>query len=1472
MRNIVLLALCLIFTGVLAAQPAYDNCPAFSVGVAPFCDTSQYFNNVNATTSNIGAFNVPPCFKGGDLSRDVFISFVASDTILDYVITVFGKKDGATAAMKYPEIALYRGDCAVDELALILCASWNNTSDTSVVLNANGLTPGATYYMRIHDNKNDGSNNEGSFVLCIKEKEKITNIINGFSNACSGKLVDDGGPNGDYSADKSYFYTICPSGLVGCIEFTFDYYSIDAGFDVITIYNGDTKSDPILATLSGNSFPDQGGGAVCYKVQANSGCISIAFEADSDQEFEGFLGSWQCSAAPCELPDVIGITPTATDAQIISAVSTPQTTVTIDTIICAQGAYGTFTATDNSMLGLSKGLILTSGGAINAIGPNNIGSATISNGGLGDKDLDQISLASGNFSASNDACIVELDVFSATDELAFEYIFGSEEYPEFVGSSFNDIFAFLISGPGIIGDPLLNNQKNIAVLPDGLTPTQINSVNNNLNWEYYRNNIGGQSIQYDGLTSDFKGVKKSLTAKSKVTPCNTYHLKLAIADRGDFSYDSGVFISDLKGGSVDLNFVSNSNINYMIESCTGTDEIALNLSNVLDKAVTYNIVIGGTATKNIDYTTNIPTTITLQPGETIKSFNISPLMDGLNEGTETITISLTNNFGCGTITYTTLSINLADEPFAEINAGIDSIYYCIGGKINLNVTGCQTYFWQPISIMDNFESPTPIATPTGNGYIFVTGQVGTCTAKDSVYAVEIDPKIDIIVDGSTTICEGKSLKLTAVNNTKNQGFSWFPPLGLSSTKLTNITAAPLVTTKYYAQINLSGCIVRDSVTIQVDPFDFPVIFNDTVKLCETYPVQLAQSLFFGTTQYQWTPALYLSDPTFSGAIATPEQDILYTLIATSQNGFCADTATVFVDVIEADVDILNEGIEKDTFKLCLGDSLLLNTSQNPELGSIDWSPKNSTIVIIGKTAIVKPTQSGWYVSKLTTSQCVVYDSVYVQVDSLPLNMTISPMDTTVCQGSIVVLKSTTYEQGNFPNLIFNWEPTFDARTPDSLYNIVIEANASYIYQRIAVSGACVQIDTSNVTVIPTNLLTVVPQNPQICPGGSIELTASGPGAVEYTWDPATGLNTASGPVVIATLNVSTTFTVSAEVEGCPVQGSVTVNVPGLPNINFPNDNILCLGESIVLNSNPDPNWIYSWVSTDPAFGTSTDPTPSASPLTAATYYVTITNALGCVAGYEFFVNVVPVPTLTVTDDITICDGNSVSLFAVSNNTGLYTWSTGSNSGEITVAPNTTTEYTVSFVDGNGCGAKTDTVKVTVVPIPLVTIIATPDTLDISQGSTVTLQAVLTNPSVNVTYQWFYQGQSMNLTTPSITVKPLESTSVYLVIATDPNGCKSTFEIVFQVTAPEFKIPNVFTPNGDMKNDVFLTFVKGDNLNIKQVKVFDRWGKIAFEADSNLPWDGNINGTPAPSDVYVYWIVIQTPTGEQVLRGDISLIR
>lgn len=1479
MRKFLFLFLLFGFSLSLFAQPAYDDCPALSVGTAPFCDYDTYFNNVNATTSNIGSFNVPGCFSDGDLSRDVWISFVASDTILDYVISVIGKADGTNPAMKYPEIALYRGDCAFDELAIILCASYNPTvSDTSVVLNAFGLTPGATYYMRIHDNaKGDASVNAGSFVLCIKQKDPIITITDGFSNACSGKLVDSGGETGDYGPNEDFFYKICPAGLANCITFTMDYYNIDNSADEITFYDGDSKTSPVLAKLTGTGgiqFNNFGG--VCYQVQASSGCISVEFKSDGNLNLDGFLGSWECSSVPCEPKVPITVVPTATDDQIIASVSTPQTIVTIDTIKCAKGAYGTFTATDNSLLGLEKGLLLTSGFAANAVGPNNSGSATGFNGSLGDSDLDYLSIKAGNTSLSHDACIVELDVFAATDELAFEYIFGSEEYPEFVGSNFNDIFAFLISGPGIVGDPGIGNQKNIAILPDNTTFVEVNSVNFSDNWEYYRNNISSQTIQYDGLTSDFKGVKKSLTARQKVTPCNTYHLKLAIADRGDFSYDSGVFISDLKGGAAKFDVVYNSGIDYLIEKCTGEDVIKIKLSNILDYAVSYNVVIGGTATLGVDYNLSIPSVITFLPGQTELSFPISPIDDSIIEGTETVIILLTNNFGCGPVTFAKLTVEIHDEAYADILNGLDTVYYCKNGKIDLSVKGCQTYFWQPISIMNNFESATPVATPTGDGYIYVTGQVGACSAKDSIFAKEIAPAVSILPVADNKLCQGEKLVLTANCNTYPQGFSWYPPLGLNSTKNLSVTASPLVTTTYNVQVNLSGCIVKDSVTIFVDPFEFPIIVADTFKLCQTYPIKLASDIFFSNTSYQWTPALYLDDPTASGPIATPDKDILYTLIATSQNGYCKDTAKVYVDVIEADVNILDAtGIQKDSFQICKGDSLQLNSYIFPAGSTIKWSSKEGNITGTGATSIfAKPTYSQWIVSKLTTSQCVVYDSVFVQVDSLPTNLMIMPTDTTVCQGSIVILQGPVYEQSNFPNLVFNWEPTYDAQTPDSLYNLVIQANASFKYQRFAYSGACVNISESNVNVIPTNLLIVSPPTPEVCPGQSVILTASAadPGVTGYKWSPTDGLSCTECQTTIATLNGTTSYQVEGKFMGCPVKGSVTVKVSALPWVNFPSDNIICKGDSTILNESPDGGFTYVWSSTDPAFPGSSSGNPTVKPEMNATYYVTVTNQIGCTAIYQHDIIVAPIPTITVSDDVTVCAGTPITLTATSNAGGIFTWSDGQTGSSITVNPSVSTIYTVNFEDTYKCGKASGMVSVKVETAPQIGISVVPDSLNINAGDPATLTAIITPPNADVKIAWYFQNQSLNLSTQSINVKPLENPATYQLIVTTPNGCTALSEIVFNVSPVEYLVPNVFTPNGDGKNDIFKLYTKGKNLKITQFRVYNRWGAKVFEGADNTGWDGMHDGAPAPSDAYVYWVVVQTPKGEEVLKGDISLVR
>ena len=118
----------------------------------------------------------------------------------------------------------------------------------------------------------------------------------------------------------------------------------------------------------------------------------------------------------------------------------------------------------------------SSGTAQNAIGPNTGGGIGFGHNSPGDADLDYFSSLNDG-ALSEDACVVELDVFVATDELRFDYIFGSEEYPEFVGSTFNDIFALLVQGPGIVGDPNIDNQQNVAIIPGTNTFVEINSLN-----------------------------------------------------------------------------------------------------------------------------------------------------------------------------------------------------------------------------------------------------------------------------------------------------------------------------------------------------------------------------------------------------------------------------------------------------------------------------------------------------------------------------------------------------------------------------------------------------------------------------------------------------------------------------------------------------------------------------------------------------------------------------------------------------------------------------------------------------------------------------------------------------------------------------------------------------------------------------------------------------------------------------------
>lgn len=124
---------------------------------------------------------------------------------------------------------------------------------------------------------------------------------------------------------------------------------------------------------------------------------------------------------------------------------------------------GSFTSTGTN-LGLPAGIILSTGQVQDAAGPaTNFASNTNSTG----SDPDLVTISGGG--TVNDRAVLEFDFVPTGDTIKFRFVFASEEYPEYVCSSFNDAFGFFLSGPGISG-PFQNGAVNLALVPGGSIP------------------------------------------------------------------------------------------------------------------------------------------------------------------------------------------------------------------------------------------------------------------------------------------------------------------------------------------------------------------------------------------------------------------------------------------------------------------------------------------------------------------------------------------------------------------------------------------------------------------------------------------------------------------------------------------------------------------------------------------------------------------------------------------------------------------------------------------------------------------------------------------------------------------------------------------------------------------------------------------------------------------------------------------
>jgi gliding motility-associated-like protein len=355
-------------------------------------------------------------------------------------------------------------------------------------------------------------------------------------------------------------------------------------------------------------------------------------------------------------------------------------------------AIGSFSATGTN-LGISSGIVMTTGTIYNngdgPHGPNNVANSGVDNKAPGLPLLTNLVNGAQTFNAA----VLQFDFVPYSDTVKFKYVFGSEEYPEFVKAGFNDVFGFFISGPGISG------QQNIAKLPGSGTPVTIDNVNSSSNSSYFVYNGTGSNSPYNSSASyiQYDGFTKPLEAVSKVECGKTYHLVIAVADAGDGIYDSGIFLeaNSLKSKmpidvSYNLSYQAYPDPSKMIEGCvTANFKIVRSGSaSTIATPISIPVTISGTATSGVDYSSTIPTIVNFAAGQTTATFSFNAINDGIIEPEENVHLLFSLVNACGDIVP--IEFDLKIEDVLPVTVAVqDTNVLCYGDPVILyaNVSG-----------------------------------------------------------------------------------------------------------------------------------------------------------------------------------------------------------------------------------------------------------------------------------------------------------------------------------------------------------------------------------------------------------------------------------------------------------------------------------------------------------------------------------------------------------------------------------------------------------------------------------------------------------------------------------------------------------------------------------------------------------------------------------------------------------------
>jgi gliding motility-associated-like protein len=655
--------------------------------------------------------------------------------------------------------------------------------------------------------------------------------------------------------------------------------------------------------------------------------------------------------------------------------------------------------------------------------------------------------------------------------------------------------------------------------------------------------------------------------------------------------------------------------------------------------------------------------------------------------------------------------------------------------------------------------------------------------------------ITAIAGSDNSVCVGTGISFTGIATGNFAGLVWQSNgsgVFSNSTALTT-TFTPSNPGTYlisFGAITPCNDTIFSFLNLTVLPLPIPVISaSGSTNICTGSNVVLTAS---GGSSYLWNTGAASSAITVSSSGT-------YTVTAT--NGCGSVTATQTVTVTPLPVVTLNNS---GSSSLCVGSSSILWATG---VGNYLWSTgsTNDSITV---------TTGGTYLVTASNSCGSVSSSIIINTIALPSPIITASGSTSICVGDSVTLVASGGD-------LYSWN-TFDTTA-------IITVFTSGIYT-VNVTNVCgSQTASQSVIANSSPIVSINSSGTSFCSGDSLLLWATGSGS--FVW---------SGGAITDSVFITSAgnyFVTSTSSCGLATD-TILVSELSLPNalIVPSGSTTICSGSTIVLDGFGGTS--YLWFPS----GATSDSTLVSS---AGTYTLSATNSCGTdTATISITTLDIPTAAISPSGSTTICLGDILTLNASGSTS--YLWSNGTTGNSLSV----TSQGLYYVIASNICGSDTATINVVVDSVNALfsgnTLIGTyPLVVDFTNISS----------STAITYSWsFGDGNSSSTFSPSNT---FQTPGTYLVtlFVTNANGCTDSYaiQIIVLENPSELIIPNVFTPNNDNNNDLFV--VRSSGLKEFNCVIYDRWGLEMIElASESMGWDGRTAAGVNVSDGTYYYII------------------